>query len=194
VSRARLPRTSRPSLFSHWGKAPHTIMRIAPDQRVIRTRANRAYARFARWPTIPPSLCCCGQDESSSRARRIETAAARRQATRQHAELRLSRRLERSRGRRTGMALRALRYDFSGAPPVWVRGAAREGCSWLVWLGGESDRWRRLRCRRLGRVQTTREGANGCPRGSTCPRGICCAEVRTAGRPRTLKVRSQRGQ
>src|SRR5207247_10009026 len=32
--------------------------------------------------------------------------------------------------------------------PFWVRGAAREGCSWLVWLGGECDRWRRLRCRR----------------------------------------------
>ena len=30
-------------------------MRMVPDQRVNRSRANRAYARFARWLTMPPS-------------------------------------------------------------------------------------------------------------------------------------------
>jgi len=57
-------------------------------------------------------------------------------------ELRLSRRLERSRGRRTRRWRYApSRFDFSDAPPVLGERGGQRSCSSLVWLGGGSGRW-----------------------------------------------------
>ena len=87
-------------------------------------------------------------------------------------ELRLSRRLERSRGRRTRRWRYApSRFDFSDAPPVLGERGGQRSCSSLVWLGGGSGRWRRLRCRRSrGGVQTTtRVRRKGLPEETTCP-------------------------
>src|SRR5712664_137778 len=70
-----------------------------------------------------------------------------------------------TRPKNLAVALRALRFDFSDAPPVLGERGGQRSCSSLVWLGGGSGRRRRLRCRRSrGGVQTTRVRRKGCPR------------------------------
>ena len=107
----------------------------------------RAGSRFRRGR-------CCGQATrwssrrgGSTRGPRHPKRCAKRPA------LRLSRRLERSRGRRTWRWRYApSRFDFSGAPLVLGERGGQRSCSSLVWLRGGSGRCRRLRCRRVGRV------------------------------------------
>jgi len=142
------------------------MMRMVPDQRVNRTRANRAYARFARWLTIPPSLLLWAEARWWSRRGGSDGGRATPSDAPSAPELRLSRRLERSRGRKTRRWRYApSRFDFSDAPPVLGERGGQRSCSSLVWLGGGSGRWRRLRCRRSrGGVQTTRVRRKGCPR------------------------------
>jgi hypothetical protein len=77
------------------------MMRMVPDQRVNRTRANGAYARFARWLTIPPSLLLRAGTRLSSRRGGAGRRPRDPKRCAKRPELRLSRRLERSRGRRT---------------------------------------------------------------------------------------------
>jgi hypothetical protein len=110
------------------------MMRMVPDQRVNRTRANRGLRAFCRWLTIPPSLLL--RAEARWWTRRIETAAARPQAMRQalrscachgawngHAAEKLG-----------GGATRP--PDLTSLTPLrfWVSGAAREAVHcWSGW-------------------------------------------------------------
>ena len=150
------------------GKAPHTMMRMVPDQRVNRTRASRAYARFARWLTMPPSPWLRAGTRLSSRRGGSGRPAARPQAMRQAPGAALVTALGTvTRPKNLAVALRALRFDFSGAPPVLGERGGQRSCSSLVWLGGGSGRWRRRRSR--DGVQTTRVGRKGC-RGDDVPR------------------------
>ena len=163
-------------------------MRMAPDQRVIRTRANRAYARLYAGPRFR-RRCCCGQgrggpvgaeDRDGGRATPSDAPTTRSCACH---------------GAWNGRAaeepgIGATRTpDMTSLAPLrfWVRGAAREAVHrWSGWV----DLVATAAPLSLvsGDVQTTRVGrAKGCPKETTCPGSICGAEVRTAGRPSDLE-------
>jgi len=94
-----IPRDVRPAC-SAIGGSPHTIMRIAPDQRVIRTRANRVTPVLHAGHDSAVACVAAGRTSRPVGAE-IETRPA---PTPSHApttRAALSRRLERSRGRET---------------------------------------------------------------------------------------------